>query len=120
MQLGFKIATCTIGMALATSACTPASYRGDKADWTKTSARVPADIASCIADGWDAGQHRHKMRPNPKGYTLVIEGGAPEAPWVDAVVDVEAQGKGSEVRYGGRLRSMPTDWGAEAPVLGCL
>ena len=47
---------------------------------------------------------------NPRGQTLVLEGGPPEIPMVDAVVDIDAAGKGPVVRYGGRLRGVPLSW----------
>lgn len=66
----------------------------DPFDWLRPSAKPPIELAACISDGW--GQHTHRRSlPNPKGQTLVLEGGPPEIPVVDAVVDIETAGKGS-------------------------
>ena len=51
--------------------------------------------------------------------SLMLEGGPPEIPVVDAVVDIETAGKGSNVRYGGRLRGIVLPW-VERGVAACV
>lgn len=120
MRPGLMIAAGTIGMALAgCNQMTTANYRGDKADWSRPSAKPPIEVAACISDGWGQHTHRHKSLPNPKGQTLVLEGGPPEIPVVDAVVDIETAGRGSVVRYGGRLGGIALSW-VEGSVDRCL
>lgn len=111
MRSGLMIAVGTVGMVLAgCNQMTTANYRGDKADWSRPSAKPPIEVVACISDGWGQHTHRHKSLPNPKGQTLVLEGGPPEIPVVDAVVDIETAGKGSVVRYGGRLSGLAISW----------
>ena len=103
----------------ACNATTTAGYRGANADWTRPSAKPPIEVAACISDAWGRESSRFKSLPNAKGQTLVLDGGPPELPVVDAVVDVEAEGKGSVVRYGGRLRDIALPW-VERSVTGCI
>jgi hypothetical protein len=109
-----------LGAATALAACTTtAEYRGANANWSERSTRPPLSVAACIADNWGTQTHRFKALPNAKGQTLVLEGGPPEWPVVDAVVDIEGEGAGSVVRYGGRLRGIALPW-VEGSVRGCL
>lgn len=106
--------------ALSVSACTTtADYRGTNSDWSERSTKPPLTVAACISDAWGTQTHRFKALPNVKGQTLVLEGGPPEWPVVDSVVDVETDGSGSIVRYGGRLRGIALPW-VEGSVRGCL
>lgn len=120
MRPGLLIAAGTLGVALAgCNQMTTANYRGDKADWSRPSAKPPLEVAACISDGWGQFSHRFKSLPNAKGQTLVLEGGPPEIPVVDAVVDIETAGKGSSVRYGGRVFVVGNK-AAEDAVIACL
>lgn len=108
------------GLALAgCNQMTTANYRGDKADWSRTSSKTPIEVAACVSDAWGQESARFKSLPNAKGQTLVLEGGPPEIPVVDAVVDIETAGKGSSVRYGGRLRGIALPW-VERSVEACV
>lgn len=120
MRPGIVMAAGIAGLALAgCQAQTTAGYRGANADWTRTSAKSPIEVAACVSDAWGQESARFKSLPNAKGQTLVLEGGPPEIPVVDAVVDIEAAGKGSCVRYGGRLRGIALPW-IERGVASCV
>lgn len=101
------------------SGCNTAGYRGSNADWVRPSSKSPIEVASCISDAWGRENHRFKSLPNAKGQTVVLEGGPPEIPVVDAVVDIETSRSGSNVRYGGRMRGIALSW-VEGGVTGCL
>lgn len=123
MHPRFMIAVSMLGAILVgCNQMTTANYRGDKADWSRPSGKPPIEVAACISDAWGQNTQRHKSLPNPKGQTLVLEGGPPQMPVVDAVVDVEVEGKGSVVRYGGRLRDIADVTGpwVEGSVKQCL
>lgn len=120
MRLGLMTVTGIASLVLAScNQMTTANYRGDKADWTRTSSKPPIEVAACISDAWGQESARFKSLPNAKGQTLVLEGGPPEIPVVDAVVDIEAAEKGSSVRYGGRLRGIALPW-IERGVAACV
>lgn len=121
MRFARSLSLCA-GLATALAGCgvtTTSAYRNENADWSRPSTKPPLTIAACISDGWGRETSRFKSLPNVKGQTLVLEGGPPEIPVVDAVVDIETDGKGSTVRYGGRLRGIALAW-VERSVLECI
>ena len=119
MRVGPMVAG-VAGLALAgCNAMTTAAYRQENADWSRPSTKPPIEVAACISDAWGRESSRFKSLPNAKGQTLVLEGGPPEIPVVDAVVDIETVGKGSTVKYGGRMRGLALPW-VERSVAGCI